>query len=68
MFCYAISTYLKLRRLLDIAEQEGVKDNEEGLKGWTAFQLLHKASEGAAKGFEILTLAVDNIVSSLSSR
>ena len=54
--------------LLDIAEQEGVKDNEEGLEGWTAYQLLHKASEGATKGFEILTLAVDDIVSSLSSR
>ena len=41
--------------LLDIAEQEGVKNNEEGLEGWTAYQLLHKASEGATKGFEILT-------------
>ena len=54
--------------LLDIADQEGVKDNEEGLEGWTAYQLLHKASEGATTGFEILTLAVDDIVSSLSSR
>ena len=54
--------------LLDIAEQEGVKNNEEGLEGWTAYQLLHKASEGAAKGCEILTLAVDDIVSLLSSR
>ena len=54
--------------LLDIADQEGVNDNEEGLEGWTAYQLLHKASEGATTGFEILTLAVDDIVSSLSSR
>ena len=54
--------------LLDIAEQEGVKNNEKGLEGWTAYQLLHKASEGATKGFEILTQAVDDIVSSLSSR
>ena len=54
--------------LLDIADQERVKDNEEGLEGWTAYQLLHKASEGATTGFEILTLAVDDIVSSLSSR
>ena len=54
--------------LLDIADQEGVKDNEEGLEGWTAYQLLHKASEGATNGFEILTQAVEDIVSALSSR
>ena len=54
--------------LLDIADQEGVKDNEEGLEGWTAYQLLHKASEGATTGFEILTQAVEDIVSTLSSR
>ena len=54
--------------LLDIADQEGVKDNEEGLEGWTANQLLHKASERATNGFEILTQAVEDIVSALSSR
>ena len=54
--------------LLDIADQEGVKDNEEGLEGWTPDQLLHKASKGATTGFEILTQAVEDIVSALSSR
>ena len=53
--------------LIQIAELEGVKDNENGLEGWTAYQLLSKVSEGAKAGFEILTLAVEDIVTSLSS-
>ena len=54
--------------LIQIAELEGVKDNENGLEGWTAYQLLSKVSEGARTGFEILTLAVEDIVTSLSSK
>jgi len=54
--------------LLEIAEQQGVKDNEDGLEGWTAYQLLNKVSEGATRGFEVLTLAVEDIVASLSSK
>ena len=53
--------------LIQIAELEGVKDNENGLEGWTAYQLLSKVSEGVKTGFEILTLAVEDIVNSLSS-
>ncbi|CAE7235281.1 unnamed protein product [Symbiodinium sp. CCMP2456] len=54
--------------LLEIADQKGVKDNEDGLEGWTAYQLLNKVSEGATRGFEVLTLAVEDIVASLSSK
>ena len=43
--------------LIELAESEGVKDNEDGLEGWTAFQLMNKASEGATAGFEVLTQA-----------
>ena len=54
--------------LIELAEQEGVKDNEDGLEGWVAFQLLSKVSEQATKGFEILTLAVEDIIDQLSSK
>ena len=68
LLCHKLVPEAEEALLLDIADQEGVKDNEEGLEGWTAYQLLHKASEGATTGFEILTLPLDDIVSSLSSR
>ena len=54
--------------LITLAESEGVKDNEDGLEGWTAFQLMNKVSEGAKDGFEILTQAVEDIMSNLSSK
>ena len=54
--------------LITLAESEGVKDNEDGLEGWTAFQLMNKVSEGANAGFEVLTQAVEDIVSNLSSK
>ena len=54
--------------LITLAESEGVKDNEDGLEGWTAFQLMNKVSEGAKDGFEILTQAVEDIISNLSSK
>ena len=54
--------------LIELAEQEGVKDNEDGLEGWVAFQLLNKVSEQATTGFEILTLAVEDIIDQLSSK
>ena len=54
--------------LISLAECEEVKDNEDGLEGWTAYQLLSKVSENATQGFEILTQAVDDIISHLSSR
>ena len=54
--------------LIELAEQEGVKDNENGLEGWVAFQLLNKVSEQATTGFEILTLAVEDIIDQLSSK
>ena len=54
--------------LIELAEQEGVKDNEDGLEGWVAFQLLSKVSKQATKGFEILTLAVEDIIDQLSSK
>ena len=54
--------------LIALAENEGVKDNEDGLEGWTAFQLMNKVSEGATAGFEILTHAVEDIISNLSSK
>ena len=47
---------------------EGVKDNEEGLEGWTAYQLPHKVSERATDGFELLTHAVDDIIEKLGSK
>ena len=53
---------------VSLAEGEEVKDNEDGLEGWTAYQLLSKVSENATQGFEILTQAVDDIISHLSSR
>ena len=56
------------RTLITLAESEGVKDNEDGLEGWTAFQLMNKVSEGAKDGFEILTQAVEDIISNLSSK
>ncbi|CAE7322195.1 unnamed protein product, partial [Symbiodinium sp. CCMP2456] len=54
--------------LLALAEFDEVKDNEDGLEGWTAYQLLTKVSEGATSGFEILTQAVDDIIVGLNSR
>ena len=54
--------------LITLAESEGVKDNEDGLEGWTAYQLMSKVSEGATDGFEILTQAVEDIISNLSSK
>ena len=54
--------------LIQLAEHEAVRDNEDGLEGWTAFQLLNKVSEGATAGFEILTLAVEDIIASLGSK
>ena len=54
--------------LIALAESEGVKDNEDGLEGWTAFQLMNKVSEGANAGFEVLTQAVEDIISNLSSK
>ena len=43
--------------LIDLAEMEGVKDNDAGLEGWTVDQLLQKVSEGATGGFELLACA-----------
>ena len=54
--------------LISLAESEGVKDNEDGLEGWTAFQLMNKVSEGAKDGFEILAQAVEDIISNLNSK
>ena len=54
--------------LIALAESEGVKDNEDGLEGWTAFQLMNQVSEGATAGFEVLTQAVEDIISNLSSK
>ena len=54
--------------LIDLAEMEGVKDNEAGLEGWTADQLLQKVSEGATGGFELLTCAVEDIIEKLDSK
>ena len=54
--------------LLALAELDEVKDNEDGLEGWTVYQLLTKVSECATSGFEILTQAVDDIIVGLSSR
>ena len=54
--------------LIDLAEMEGVKDNEAGLEGWTVDQLLQKVSEGATGGFELLACAVEDIIEKLDSK
>ncbi|CAE7709065.1 unnamed protein product, partial [Symbiodinium necroappetens] len=54
--------------LLALAELDEVKDNEDGLEGWTVYQLLTKVSECATSGFEILAQAVDDIIVGLSCR
>ena len=61
MFCFAVPEAEEA--LLDCRSGRS-KDNE--VEGWTAYQL--PQSSEAITGFEILTLAVDDIVSLLSSR